>query len=78
VCSTGVGYLNTQKEEITTHLFGDCPKLEFFFGHEPIKDAHHKFLKIGLFPNSVMCGTSQIKFCRFFEIESFSCHFLTS
>jgi len=29
-------------------------------------------------PNSVMCGTSQIKFCRFFEMESFSCHFLTS
>ncbi len=29
------------KEEITRHLFRDCPKLDFL-GDEPFKDAHHK------------------------------------
>jgi hypothetical protein len=48
VSSTGVSYFNNLKEEITTHLSSDCPKLDFF-GDEPFKDTHHELLKIGAF-----------------------------
>jgi hypothetical protein len=39
------------KEEITTYLFWDCPKLDFyfyFFSNESIKDAHRKRKRIEL------------------------------
>lgn len=34
----------SSKEETTTYLFWDCPKLKLYI-YGPIKDAHHKNLK---------------------------------
>jgi hypothetical protein len=31
------------KEEITTHLFWECPKLDYVFDDRPIKNAHQNF-----------------------------------
>jgi hypothetical protein len=30
------------KEEITTYLYGDSPKLEYYYHYEPINDVHRK------------------------------------
>ncbi len=40
--STLVTYINNPREEITTYLFWDCPKLDLFCYDESIKNAHDK------------------------------------
>jgi hypothetical protein len=39
--STLVTYISSPKEEHTTYLFWDYPKVDLFFCDRPIKDAHH-------------------------------------
>jgi len=38
---TLVTYITSPKEEHTTYLFRDYPKVDLFFCDSPIKDAHH-------------------------------------
>jgi hypothetical protein len=41
ISSTLVTYISSPKEEHTTYLFWDYPKVDLFFCDGPIKDAHH-------------------------------------
>jgi hypothetical protein len=49
--STFVTYITNLKEEVTTYLFWDCPKILFYF-YEPIQDAYQKRKKIELWESS--------------------------